>query len=141
MVELDDSPATSKGTKFSVLQEVCFPVLGHTWLATAGPLMSVTVLFAKLAKGQCGRNVFEQLHSDENMKIMHINFRFFIRLDCHHCYGGSDLLRASNSPELKSFLLNICMEAPESITNCNSSGLFEEGAGIRTYLVSPFLSL
>ena len=46
-----------------------------------GPLTSVTVLFAKLAKGQYGRSVLVQLHSDETVKIMHINLRFFIRLD------------------------------------------------------------
>ena len=43
-------------------------------------------------------------------------------------WGVLDLLRVVNSPELKSFLL--CMEAPESITNCRSSGLVEQGAGI-----------
>ena len=34
------------------------------------------------------------------------------------------------SPKLKSFIRNICIEAPESITNCRCSGIFEEGAGI-----------
>ena len=41
-----------------------------------------------------------------------------------------DLLRVSNSPELKSFLLNMNMEAPESITKRLSSGFVAEGAGI-----------
>ena len=85
VLEFDDCPGTTKGTKFSVLQKV------QTWLATTGPLVSVTVFFAKLAKGQHGRSVFEQLHSDENMKIMHIVLCFFIRLDLpissYHCYG------------------------------------------------------
>ena len=51
------------------------------------------MLFTKFAKGQHGRSILEQLHSDENMKIKHIHLRFFIRLDlsigCHHYYGGS----------------------------------------------------
>ena len=68
------------------------------------------------------------------MKIMHVHLRFFIRLDlsigCHHGCGGSGSLKLSNSPELESFLLYIGIEAPESITNCRSSGFFEEGAGI-----------
>ena len=38
------------------------------------------------------------------------------------------LLRVSNSPELKSFLLDICTKAQESITNCRSSGFVEESA-------------
>ena len=74
----------------------------------------------------CQRPIRQEEFSNENMKIMHL--RFFIRLDLsigrHHCYGGS------GSPELKSFLLNVCTEAPESITNCRSSGFVEEGAGI-----------
>ena len=65
-------------------------------------LSDVSVFFAKLAKGHYGRSILEQLHSDENMKIMHINLRFF---------------RVSDSPWL---LLNICIEAPESITKCLS---------------------
>ena len=34
----------------------------------------------------------------------------------------------SSSAELKSFLLSICIDAPESATNSLSSGFFEEGA-------------
>ena len=109
-------------------------MIGQTWLTTTGPLTRLTVLFAKLAMGQHGGSILEQLHRDENMKIMHINLRFFIRLDlsigCDRCYGGSRFLRVSNSPELKSFLLNMCIEAPESITNCHSSGFIVENAGI-----------
>ena len=62
------------------------------------------------------------LDSDENMKIMHRDLCFFIRLDLS--------TSRYQYPELKSFLLNICAEAPESITNCRSSGFVEEGAGI-----------
>ena len=52
-------------------------------------LISVTVLLAKLVKGRYGRSVLEDRRSDENMKIMHMNLRFFIRLDiticCNYC--------------------------------------------------------
>ena len=51
--------------------ESLLPVLEWTRLATAGPLV----------KGQYGRSVLEQLHSDENTKITHIDLRFFVRLD------------------------------------------------------------
>ena len=72
--------------------EGLLPVFGQTWLATARPHTSGSVFFAKLVKGQYGKSVFEPLHSDEKVKIMHIHLRFFTRLDlsvsCHHCYGG-----------------------------------------------------
>ena len=95
---LDDSPGTTKGTKFWCFGESLHPVFGQTWLATAGPLTSVAVLFAKLAKGQYGRSVVEQLHSGENTRVTHINLRFSIRLDlsigCYHCYGRSGSLES-----------------------------------------------
>ena len=87
---LDDSPGNTKGTKFSNLHRV----LGQTWLTTIGPLISVTVLFAKLAEGQYGRSVLEQLHSDENIKIMHIHLLALLHssgppIGRDHCCGGS----------------------------------------------------
>ena len=36
----------------------------------------------------------------------------------------------SISSELKTFLLSMCIEAPESITHSLSSGNFEVGAGV-----------
>ena len=50
MVELDDSPGTTKGTKFSVLQ-LQISIFGQTWLTATGPLIGVTVLCTKFAKG------------------------------------------------------------------------------------------
>ena len=47
--ELDDSPRTTYGTKFSVSAEGLIPILGETWLTTIGPLISVTALFTKFA--------------------------------------------------------------------------------------------
>ena len=43
--------------------------------------------------------------------------------------GFLDLRKVSYSPELKSFLLIMCIDASES-TNSRSSGLFEVDAGI-----------
>ena len=68
VVELDDSPGTTKRNEVLGFAESLLPVLGQTWLATTGPLTSVTVLFAKLAKGQYGRSVLEQLQSDESFE-------------------------------------------------------------------------
>ena len=36
----------------------------------------------------------------------------------------------SISSELESFLLSMCIDAPESTTNSRSSGIFEVGAGV-----------
>ena len=51
------------------------------------------------------RSVFEQLHSQEEMKIVYIFLCFLIRL-------------------------SVCTDAPESITNSPSSGFVEESASI-----------
>ena len=64
-----------------VFAEGLISVFGQTCLATAGPVISATALFARLAKKQNGRNIIEQLHSDENLKIMHIHLRLVVRLD------------------------------------------------------------
>ena len=37
-------------------------------------------------------------------------------------------MAASSSSELRSFLLSMCIDAPESTTNSLSSGFFEDGA-------------
>ena len=67
----------------------------HLWSDVARDQLS-TVLFAKFAQGQHGKSIFEQLHSNENMKVIHIHLRFFIRLDltigCDHCYGIAGLV-------------------------------------------------
>ena len=44
--------------------------------------------------------------------------------------GFLDLRRVTSSPELKSFLLSVCIDAPESTTNSRSSGCVKEDAGI-----------
>ena len=41
-----------------------------------------------------------------------------------------DLRRVSISSELKTFLLSMCIEVPESTTNSRSSGDFEVGVGV-----------
>ena len=51
VVKLDDSPGITSGTKFSVLQKVCFPFWVRRGSTTTGPLIRATVLFAKFAKG------------------------------------------------------------------------------------------
>ena len=45
-------------------------------------------------------------------------------------WGVLDLRRVSISAKVKTFLLSMCIDAPESKTNSLSSGNFEVGAGI-----------
>ena len=52
----------------------------------------------KMFQGAIKQEYLRALHSDKNMKIMHIHLRFFIGLDpcvdCHHCYGRSRSLES-----------------------------------------------
>ena len=100
---------------------ICRRSDSHFWSDMAHfhwAIQYVTAPFAKLAKGQCGKSILDQMHSEEHMKIMPLHFRFFICLDlfidCHHCHCGSGTLESSASPELKSFLRDICTEASVS---------------------------
>ena len=73
MVELDDSPRTSNGDEVLGSAEGLIPIFGKTWLTIIGPLLSVTVLFAKRAKVQYSRSILERVNSEDNTKIIHIN--------------------------------------------------------------------
>ena len=48
----------------------------------------------------------------------------------HWPFGVPGSPQSLQSSELKSFLLRMCTEAPESTTNSRSSGDFEVGAGV-----------
>ena len=88
MVERDDSLGTTNGVKFSVLQKVFFTFWVRSGSRPLDHSQVYRALYKAFAKGQHGRGVLEQLRSNENLKIMHIHLRFFIRLDlaigCHH---------------------------------------------------------
>ena len=43
--------------------------------------------------------------------------------------GQHDFVKVSNSAEFKSFLLIMCIDAPEATTNSLSSGFIVDGAG------------
>ena len=133
--KLDDSPWNYQmETKFLGF---CRKSASRIWSSAARDRWGhsqVTVLFARLAKGQYGRSDFEQLHSDEKI------WRSCTKLAPLYSSGPLhwlsplfwvlDLLRVSNSPELKSFSLACAQKAPESITKCRSSGFVEKGARI-----------
>ena len=94
--KIDPAEAMSRSgscwySKFSVLQKVCFPFLVRRGLRPLGHSQVEACSLQSLLRDNTA-GVFEQLHSDEKVKIIHIHLRFFTRLDhsvgCHHCYGG-----------------------------------------------------
>ena len=125
VVEFDASPGTTA--------EGLFTIESQTWLTTTGPLTSVTVLFAKFANGQYGRSLLEQLHSDKDIRSCTYtstsSFVWATPLTVTIGMENLDLLSVSNSLEPKTLLRTMCMEAPESIKKCLTSGFVDEVAG------------
>ena len=97
------------------------------WFLTIEPFVGIPDFIAKISKQQYCWRVIEDFHSQE-----HIQF-----FDIHNCLftvctspvavmtivGLHDFVKVSISASLKSFLLIICIDAPESTTNSRSSGL------------------
>ena len=95
------------------------------WFLTIDPFIGISVFIAKLSKRQYCWRVFEDFHSEEYIQLFDIHRCLFMRL--HFSIGG-DFVKVSISASLKSFLLIICIDAPESTTNSRSSGLrFDAG--------------
>ena len=128
--ELDDNPGTTRGATFFCLAQNSFPIVGQMWLLTTGPLVGISVLFAAFffLRQDCKR-VLEDLHRHEEIKIVNVYLCFLTCL--HFATGRNHLLWGSWTfrLSLKSFLLSMCIDAPESTTNSRSSS-FSEGAGI-----------
>ena len=137
LLDLDDRPETTKRTKFCLAQPP-FPILGQMWLLTAGRLTNVTVLCAELTWRQECLRATAQSRRDEDRAHIHmclvvrLHFSFFFRQKGAFTTVMEflDLRRVSFSPELESFLLSMCTDAADSITNSHSSDFSEEGPGI-----------
>ena len=99
--------------------QFCMRFASHSWTDVGHDHWATHKCDRALCKvcRQYGRSILQQLHSDENLKIMHIQKRF-IRLDlpsvCHH-YGGSRSLQ-SFQLSWAQISRSMCMEDPESIT-------------------------
>ena len=97
------------------------------WFLTIDPFFRISVFIAKLPKRQYCWRVFEDLHSQEYIQFFDIHRCLFMRL--HFSIGGYDsrrttrFVKVSISALLRSFLLIMCIDAPESTTNSRSSGL------------------
>ena len=103
------------------------------WFLTIDPFKGISVFIAKLSKRQYCWRVFEDFHGQEYIQFFDIHRCLFMRL--HFSVGGymtivglHDFVKVSISASLKSFLLIICIDAPESTTISRSSGLrFDAG--------------
>ena len=105
---------------------------------TIDPFVGIPVFFAKPSKRQYCWRVFEDVHGQE-----YTQFFVTVASSCvctsplavMTIVGLHDFVKVSISASLKSFLLIVCIDAPESTTNSRSSGfnvdagrhLFSEG--------------
>ena len=100
------------------------------WFLTIHPFVGIPVFMAKLSKRQYCWRVFEDFHNQEHIQFFDIHNCLFMRL--HFSIGGydcrrlHDFVKVSISALLKSFLLIICIDTPESTTNSFSSGFKDD---------------
>ena len=97
------------------------------WFLTIDPFVGIPVFIAKLSERQYYWRVFEDFHSQEFSNSL----TYTIAPSCvctsplpvMTIVGLHDFVKVSISASLKSFLLIMCIDAPESTTNSRSSGL------------------
>ena len=103
------------------------------WFLTIDPFVGISVFIAKLSERQHCWRVFEDFHCQESIKFFDTQFplraaALLSPLAVMTIVGLHDFVKVSISASLKSFLLIICIDAPESTTNSRSSGLrFDAG--------------
>ena len=131
--ELTDNPGTTRGTKLYVLQMMLFPfgVNRGSWLLThlleyPRSLQSLpSDGTAGVSSSSCTVTIWSKSWTNTCASSWFCTSPFAI----YTTVGVLDLFTVPNSSELDSFLLIMCIDAPESTTNSRSSGLVEVGAG------------
>ena len=120
--DVDDQPRTTNGSQFDVLQSILLPFLMRcgSGMKThdphrVSPEQREFLQEACLAHTVLAYNVASSLVCTSQLGVITI-------------VGLLDVLMVSNSAELKSFLLAVCILAPESTTNSHSSGSFVDAA-------------
>ena len=102
------------------------------WFLTIDPCVGIPVFIANLSERQYCWRVHEDFHCQEYIQSL----TYTIASSCvctsplavMTIVGLHDFVKVSISASLKSFLLIICIDAPESTTNSRSSG-FNVDAG------------
>ena len=103
---------------------------------TIDPFVGIPVFIAKLSERHYCWRVIEDFHCQEYIQFFDIHNCLFMRLHFSMAVmtivGLHDFVKASISASLRSFLLIICIDTPESTTNSHSSG-FNVDAGRRLF--------
>ena len=136
--ELVDKPGTTPGTWFYLLHFIRLPSLMRCGLAT-GPLVRKSMMLTVFRVRVRPAYLREALLSRINPILWHTVASFLVftsPLAATTVGGLLETLTVSNSAEFRSFLLDVCMDAPESTTNSLSSGFILDGAGRHDSLVS-----
>ena len=97
------------------------------WFLTIDPLIGISVFIAKLSKRRYCWRVF-QAKSKSLTYTIASSCVCTSPLAVMTIEGLHDFVKVSISAEFKSFLLIMCIDAPESTTNSRSSGLRFDGA-------------
>ena len=121
------------------------PVLNEMWFLTIDPFIRISVFIAKLSERQHCWCVFEDFHSQEYVRFFDIHCCLFMRL--HFSIGGYDYRRTARfrqsihfSITLKSFLLIICIDAPESTSRHQFSESEKNVALSCSFIFNTFLA-
>ena len=106
------------------------------WFLTTGPVVNIPMILAELPdRKNCG-SFFKKHNGHEKVQFFDVDRCVFsclhLAVGRHHVIGLLNVLMVSNSAELRSFLLTICILAPESTTNSLPSGSLVEALG-RTF--------
>ena len=108
-------------------------VFNEMWFLTLDPFVWIPVFIAKLSERQYCWRVIEDLHCQEYIQLFDIHNCLFMRLHTSPLAVMTivrlhDFVKVSISAWLKSFLLIMCIDGPESTTNSLYSG-FNVDAG------------
>ena len=105
------------------------PVWKWDLVLTVDPFIRESAFIAKLSKRQYCWRVFEDFHCEEFFQLFDLTYTIASSCVCTSplavmtIVGLHDFVKVSISALLKSFLLIMCIDAPESTTNSRSSGL------------------
>ena len=131
--ELVDKPGTTNGALFDVSQWIFLPFLMRCgfWPLVQWRLHpnSSHNFPSERTAGVFSRSITVAKHSNSRTYTVASSFACTSSLAVTTVVGLSEILTVSNSAELRSFLLTICMLAPESTTNTLSSGFIVDAAG------------
>ena len=106
-------------------------IIGKMWFLTTGPLLCISVFFAEffLATLQaCPRGFVPSRRAQDRARIPWLPRLFCSPLAVITVAWFLDTRMVSNSAKFRSFLISMCIDAPESATNYLSSGFVEDGS-------------